>query len=575
MKPASREALRPGARPDGGLSLGTRFLLIVLAAVALPLALTGVWLVRDAGRAGEDLLQERMGRALNDVSRETSSRWVRVRSRLLDLAEDPRLQDALGGGSDGRVSVGRGLDGSGAGPGAGDVPAPGASLASTYAELRELVHQAIVRGPQGVVARLTWADAAGPDGLGIPVTLEIRGRTTGALLGHLDVRLRADALLSGWAERTARAGGILGVLEEGSNRPLLTAPFDPALFRSDRFVLDGEAWITRRRALSEPGVVLVLASPLEPFTLPFRAAAGRGILLIFAVGIGGFAVATLLTVRTTAPLAELADAAESVARGELETRVQPEGPSEVAQAARAFNAMAASLQETLDTLAEREALAAMGELAASLAHELRNPLTALRLDLQRIEEVSDDGERRAALTDRMLAAARQLDRTAEGVLRVAGTGRAPSGSVSVDDVLTRAAGTARPILETSDVELEIRSHDATPAVEGDGPALELLFANLLVNAAEAMDRGGRVEVDVGPDEGGVEVVVRDTGPGFPAEAMARALEPLFSTRPGGTGLGLAIADRIVRAHGGRIELDNHPGGGARVVVWLPGGPPSA
>lgn len=552
------------------LSLGTRFLVIVLLVVALPLALTGVWLVRDAGRAGETLLRSRMAEALTDVVRETRSRWVGVRAGLLDLAEDPRLQEAL-------LAHGRGQT-AGA-PRNDDSGALASTLIAGYPELGGLLYRAVVRGPHGdVVARLAWAGAStlsAPAASGLPTTLEVRHTATGTLLGHLDVRLRLDALLSGWGERTARAGGVLGVLEQETHRPLVTGPFDPALFRSDRFVLDGEEWITARRALGEPRAVLVLASPLEPFTLPFRAAARQGVLLILAVGIAGFAVATLLTVRTTRSLARLADAAESVTRGDLEARVRPEGPREVARVARAFNTMAASLRRTLDTLAEREALAAMGELAASLAHELRNPLTALRLDLQRIEEVSDDEERRAALTERMLDAARQLDRTADGVLRVAGTGRARRGSVAVDEALDRAARTAGPTLEENAVQLEIRRSDGTPVVEGDGPALELLFANLLMNAAEAVDRGGRMEVEVEPVDGGVKVVVGDTGPGFPGEALDRAVEPLFSTRPGGTGLGLAIADRIVRAHGGRLDLDNAPDGGARVTVWLPAVPPEA
>ena len=554
------------------MSLGGRFLLIVLVAVALPLAVTGVWLIRDASRAGETLLRDRMAAALNDVVRETSSRWVGLRARLLDLAEDPGLQDALAGR---RSRHGPSAPGSGGGEPArevvtgGEVAALDGTLVARYPELREVVHRAEVRGSDGVVARLTWETAEAPDVPGIPVTLEIRRTATGALLGHLDAWLRADALLSGWGERTAAAGGVLGVLEEGTERLLVGTPFDPSFFRSDRFVLDGEEWITRRRALDEPGAVLVLASPVEPFTLPFRAAARRGILLILAVGIGGFAVATLLTVRTTTPLAELADAAESVARGELDTRVEPGGPREVARVARAFNAMAASLRETLDTLAEREALAAMGELAASLAHELRNPLTALRLDLQRIEEVSDDEARRAALTERMLAAARQLDRTAEGVLRVAGTGRVRRGPVAMAAVLTGAGRTAGPTLEANEAELEIRGPDPTPVVEGDGPALELLFANLLVNAAEAVEPGGTVAVAARQVDDEVEVVVRDTGPGFPEAVRQRATEPLFSTRAGGTGLGLAIADRIVRAHGGRLGLHNDPDGGARVTVWLP------
>lgn len=555
-------------------SLGIRFLLIVLLAVALPLGLAGVWMVRDAGRAGEALLRSRMEETLDDLVQETGSRWVGVRARILDLAEDRRLQDALAARATG-----------------GDLAA---LLVAGHPALGETLHGAVVReSGGGRVARLSWgasrraADdpgralgeppggATGGDhgagGPGLPAVLDVRETGTGELLGHLEVRVVADALLWGWGQWAARTGGVVGVLEEGTDRPLVSVPFDPALLGRDRFTLDGEDWITHRRALPVPPVVLVLASPLEPFALPFREAARRGILLILAVGIGGFAVATLLTARSTRPLADLADAAEAVARGDLGTRVSPEGPEEVARVARGFNTMAASLRRTLDTLAEREALAAVGEFAAALAHELRNPLTAMRLDLQRIDEVSGDEERRTALTERILSAARRLDRTVEGVLRLAVTGRAARGPVVLDETLERAARTALPSFEARGAELVMPPGPGTDVVvEGDAPALEQLLVNLLVNAAEAMEDGGRTTVQVREEGDGVEFVVRDTGPGFSGDVLERAREPLFTTKARGTGLGLAIADRIVRAHGGRLELANDPEGGARVTVWLPG-----
>lgn len=570
-RPAPKAARQGRTWPDPGhtrLPLGVRFLVIVLVAVAIPLGLTGVWMVRDAGRAGETLLRSRMGGALDELVRETGSRWVALRSAILDLADDPRLQRALLDADQGPAQgTGR--------PAERDALAR--SLAEDHPELSGILKEALARRPGGdVVGRIAWDDPPSSGAAGIPATLDVRDPGTGTLLGHLDVRVDADALLSGWEERTARAGGVLGVFDPGSGRPLVSVPFDPELLRSDRFLLGDEEWITSRRPLTQPRAVLVLASPLEPFTIPFREAARRGILLILAVGVGGFAIAALLTVRTTRPLARLADAAEAVSRGDLETRVRPDGPREIARVAAAFNSMAGSLRQTLDALAERESLAAVGEFAATLAHEIRNPLTAMRLDLQRLEEVSDDEDARESLTARILSAARQLDRTVDGVLRVAGAGRARLEPVLLDDVLGRAFRTALPTFEARGVELDPPARDGTPVeVEGDPPALEQLFVNLLINAAEAVPGGGRVTIERHTSGDHVEVVVRDTGPGLPEDVRASALEPLFSTKPGGTGLGLAIADRIVRAHGGRLQLANDPEGGARITVWLHGAGPAA
>lgn len=538
------------------LPLGFRLLLIVLLAVALPLALTGVWLTRDAGRAGEELLRARMGRSLDDLAGETARRWVRIRAQMLDVSEDRRTRGLLGHAGQGPTS----LDSD-----------PAEGLIEDHSALGEFVHHALLTDLGGtIVARLSWD--ADPGRSGIPVAVEVRAPGSGELLGHLEAHLRADALLGGWTERTAGTGGVVGVLSPDSEEPLLTGPFDPAYLTADRFHLGGEEWITGRRRLSSPPVMLVLASPLEPFTLPFREAARRGVFLILAVGVAGFALAALLTVETTRSMQELADAAESVARGDLQARVRVGGPEEVARAGRAFNAMASNLQRTLDALAKREALAAVGEFAASLAHELRNPLTAIRLDLQRIDEVSGDEARQAVLTDRMLAAVRQLDRTVGGVLRVAGSGRAVPRPVPLGAPLSAAARTALPSFEARGARLELPSPDGLPIVEGDEAALEQLFLNLLVNAAEALDRGGLATVGLREDRrnGRVVVVIRDTGPGLSELLLERALEPLFTTKAGGTGLGLAIARRIARAHGGELRLRNGAGGGAVAEVELPG-----
>jgi signal transduction histidine kinase len=431
----------------------------------------------------------------------------------------------------------------------------------------------VLTDPDGAaLAHLTWAPSPGEttvESAGLPAAVEVRRSGTGELLGRLEVRLAPEALLSGWNEWAARTGGVLGVLDGRDGRPLVGGPFDPNLLLEERFVLGGEEWITDRRPLVTPSVVLVLASPLEPFTLPFREAARRGMLLILVVGVGGFAAAMLLTVRTTRSMTKLATAAEAVARGDLETRVTPEGPEEVARAARAFNDMAESLSATLDTLSKREALAAVGEFASALAHELRNPLTAIRLDLQRIEEVSGDEQRRAVLTERLLAAARQLDRTVEGVLRVAGMRGTRREPVNLAEPLERAARTARSTFEARGAELVMPAARALPGVEGDSPALEQLFLNLLVNAAEAVGEGGRATVQVREEADRVTITISDTGPGIPDDLRERVLEPLFTTKVRGTGLGLAIADRIARAHGGQLELGNDPGGGARAQVRLP------
>ncbi len=537
---------------DLELGLGARLILIILLVAVVPLALAGTWLTRDAGRSGEDLLQQRMEGSLAGLSRELGAHWLHSRSIFLDLAESPEVLDRLSGsGND---------DGEPASP-------------RTLDSLRGIAHEVIVRDLEDrEVTRFRPADPGELGGL--PVQLPVHAPLTGGVIGSIEARLALEGVLVRAPEWTARTGGVLGIMEPTGERSILPTPFDPQLLASPRFLLGGEEWITVHRTLSDPPAILVLASPLEPFTAPFREAARRGILLLLAVAMTGFGVAALLTRHSTRTLTELQEASAAVARGELERRVDVAGPREVRQLARAFNTMAGRLERTLDALAKREALAAVGEFASGLAHELRNPLTAIKLDLQRVEEVSDDEERRKVLLERMLDAMQRLDRTVSGVLRVAGSGRIRPRPICVGEPLAAALRSVHPVLEERRVDLEAPPDpEALPGVVGDGAALEQLFLNLILNAAEALDDEGlrRIAVEVsGPEaDGSVQVRVQDTGRGIPQEELDRIFEPLYSTKDAGTGLGLAISRRIARAHGGEITIESEPGKGTTVTVTVP------
>jgi HAMP domain-containing protein len=173
----------------------------------------------------------------------------------------------------------------------------------------------------------------------------------------------------------SRAGGslelpgvpmVLGVSEPASGTPLLPLPFDPGLLEQDRFALGGDEWLAVRRVLAEPALQLVAAAPLNPFTEPFERTARAGALLLAGVALLGLILAHLLTGRLTRSLERLAGAAEAVAQGDLERRIEPAGTDEVGRVAAAFNAMTESLRRTLAELADRRALAAVGEFADAL-----------------------------------------------------------------------------------------------------------------------------------------------------------------------------------------------------------------
>jgi signal transduction histidine kinase len=232
--------------------------------------------------------------------------------------------------------------------------------------------------------------------------------------------------------------------------------------------------------------------------------------------------------------------------------------------------MTLELQRTLRQLSQRQALAAVGEFAAELAHEVRNPLTSVRLDLQRVGERLPEASPMRESLHRAVATIDRLNRTVTGALRVARSGTVVLKPLSLGAALEPAIEAAMPEFSSRNVALrrETADLDATP-LQGDADALTQLFTNVLFNAAQAIEHGGTVAISASQNDGFVTVAIADNGPGMTAEQLARLAEPFHTSKRGGTGLGLTIARRIATAHGGRIDFESELGSGTVVRVRLP------
>jgi signal transduction histidine kinase len=262
--------------------------------------------------------------------------------------------------------------------------------------------------------------------------------------------------------------------------------------------------------------------------------------VITLAGVALFALmlSAFLTTRLTSSLERLAVAADAVAGGDLAHRVDGRGAAEVRRVAAAFNSMTESLQRTLTELSKRQALAAAGEFAVSLSHEVRNGLTAVRVDLQRAEEKTADDAPSRPLIARAFENVKRLDGTVSGSLRVARGGRTPRRRFDHGPVAAAAAGSAETTLLQQGALLDPLTTSARPVwVLGDAIALEQLFLNLLLNSAQAMGPGGRASLTLDVDGADVRVVVTDSGGGISAGDLERVLDPFFSTKPDGTGPG--------------------------------------
>jgi signal transduction histidine kinase len=167
----------------------------------------------------------------------------------------------------------------------------------------------------------------------------------------------------------------------------------------------------------------------------------------------------------------------------------------------------------------------------------------------------------------------RLNRTVSGSLRLARSGSVVLQPLRLSAALEPAIQAAIPQFEARGVTLQReRSEPNEDAwLRGDPDALTQLFLNILVNAAEAVDRAGKVAVSMSSPNGTIEVVVSDNGPGMSPETLRLLDEPFHTTKRQGTGLGLKIARRIAAAHGGRIEIHSAPGAGTQVTICLPRG----
>jgi signal transduction histidine kinase len=220
-------------------------------------------------------------------------------------------------------------------------------------------------------------------------------------------------------------------------------------------------------------------------------------------------------------------------------------------------------------LAQAEKLAALGQLAATVAHEVRNPLGVMRSAAQTLAETLPAGHQAAQASAFIITEIDRLANVVNSLLRFARPLQLDARPVQVAALFERAILLTRDEIDSKRLRVERHTATALPAVQADPDLLGQVLIGVLANAVEAVPPGGAIVLDAYAADGAVQLSISDSGPGVAPELRARVFEPFFTTRPRGTGLGLAIARQIVEAHGGRIEVGDAAGGGARFIITLP------
>lgn len=222
-------------------------------------------------------------------------------------------------------------------------------------------------------------------------------------------------------------------------------------------------------------------------------------------------------------------------------------------------------------LRRRERLAALGEMAAGLAHEVRNPLGGIALYSSMLEGQLADRPASRMAAAKISQSVRSLDQLVSEILDFAQEHHLELQECRLGVVLAAAEDGVRPWAAEHRVTVTVEPSAMDVEVCCDARRLQRAVLNLLMNGVQAVGQGGHVWVSAvaREDRRGVEIEVSDDGPGIPMRNLERIFNPFFTTRTTGTGLGLAIVHRIVESHGGSVRVSNRPEGGARFVIRLP------
>ena len=543
----------------------------------LPIVGLGLFDYRQSIRALESLVSSQAAEFAGRSAMELSDRWTVVEANLALLAENTEAR---------RLYTRGALESSGA-----------AFLSSIWAELARQLVWVKYRDESGK-ALLALGDTNSAERREYQVHRPVSD-SSGRIVGELFVAARLDSLLphDALVARVGRGGASFvvdrrtgevlydsrgesgeaqaGILE--AVRPLMRDTGTTIAQRERVLTLRGgdSTRLTAVVSLAAPPMLVMATASVEDFAGPFGAIV-RSSLLVAALVAAVLAMLFVVTVRrATETLSALTVAADEVRGGQLQPHLPaPRSHDEFGRLALAFQAMLDRIRATIDELERSRRLAAVGEFAAQIAHEIRNPLTGIKLNLQRLERLAVQSDSSAELSrpiEISLHEANRLDRVVRGVLRLGRPNLASRAPVPVDELLRDVV--ERNAAELAGVGVELGLETATPGVDvlGDRALLEAALDNLLTNAVEAdaaaivlrseLEEGGRL----------VSIEITDDGIGFTTDAASRAFEPFFTTKPTGTGLGLALVQRTVEDHGGSVGLDARGDGasGATVRILLP------
>lgn len=385
----------------------------------------------------------------------------------------------------------------------------------------------------------------------------VAGQARQALL--LDADGRVIGASTGLRERGLRAGAMVAATEVDSVAArLLGGPVILAASASSG--VDGNGglawttWILQSRAAA--------LAPVQRMAKFFT-------MLLFAVVLITIVVAYAVAARIARPVQALTRFTRAYLLPGAPPAPPPQGPGELGELNRSFVGLVLDLQRSQQTLIQASKLAAVGEVTALMAHEVRTPLGILRSSAQMLRgerALSTEGQE---LLNIIESETTRLNRLVGSMLDSSRTRPPQMAAHDMHALIDHAVALLAAQSRARAVKIEIHSRALHTRVDCDAEQVIQVLLNLVMNALQILPTGGRIDIETRDESDRLVIEVADDGPGIAAEDRARIFEPFVYKREGGVGLGLAVVRQIMRSHGGDITADVSEFGGALFRAWLP------
>lgn len=405
--------------------------------------------------------------------------------------------------------------------------------------------------------------------------------STAPVMAAQHARRMHDAIASCFdCHHTAQIHGQLVELRER------TDAFEAALFRALETQATAEQALVERRAAFEIGedlskrvseMIATTSANLEKQRLQAsqEVADSRKVLYLLVIGIPLISalLGVIFIVGHTRPLYKLMESTRRLKAGDLDHRVTGM-KHEVGELATAFNEMAESLQEQVTKMQRAEQLAVLGELAAGLVHEIKNPMAGIKVAMEVLSKEANLSSEDKVATEKVVAEIARLDTLMKQFLNFAKPPKPQLAEIDVNAAIgstlafyARSGMGGREAAKSIEI---IKQFGDLPHAVADPRQLEQVFLNLVINAVDAMPDGGTLTVRTAcsADRKFIEVAVADTGKGIDKQFASKIFQPFFTTKRGGTGLGLAISRQLIEQNEGTLQTADNPGGGSVFTISL-------